>query len=129
MEKKKAELMRKEMEKERAEFYQAINRIVPKLKKEIEEKNTILISVKELAKGMGPKFEIKHPTTFYWGAKLCLWDNYIYVDPKRKDHEPALLMRMRTPDDKLFKESKDEGIGRDILNAMVHSKPPNKTEE
>lgn len=38
MEKKKAELIRKEVEMKKAEFYQAMEKIVPKLKKEIEEK-------------------------------------------------------------------------------------------
>lgn len=111
MEKKKVELMRKEMEKEKAEFYQAIDKIVPKLKKEIEEKNTILVKVKDLAKDMASKFEAKHPTSFYWGAKLCLWSNGIFVDPKRKDNEPAMLMRFRSPDDKMFKGSTEEEVG------------------
>jgi len=52
---------------------------------------------------MGPKFEAKHITIFYWGTKVCLWDNGIHVEPKRKDHEPTLLMRARTPEDKYFK--------------------------
>ncbi len=105
MEKEQADLIRKEVKKQRAEFCQAIEKVVSKLEKEIDKKNTILMSAKDLAKEMGPKFEAKQPTSFYWGAKLCLWDNGIHIEPKKKDHELTLLMRYRTPDDKLFKGS------------------------
>lgn len=91
------------MKKQYAEFCLAIEKVVPRLKKEIEEKNTISIPARDLAKEMGPKFQVKHPTIFYWGTKVCLWDNGIHVEPKRKDHEPTLLMRARTPEDKYFK--------------------------
>lgn len=128
MDKKQAELIRKEVERKKAEFCQSIEKIVPKLKKELEEKDTILISIKNLAKDMGPKFEIMLPKNFYLAAKLCLWDNGIYVEPSIKDHERALLMRNRTPEDKLFKKSEgseeQEGLARDILTVMIFGKPP-----
>ena len=122
MEKKQAELIRKEVEKHKEEFCLAIEKVVPKLKKEIEKKNTILMPVKDLEKEMGPKFETSNPTRFYWAAKFCLWDNGINVEPKKKNNEPSLLMRSRTPDDKLFKT--DEKVARDIMTVMVFGNPP-----
>lgn len=91
------------MKKKYAEFCLAIEKVVPRLKKEIEEKNTISIPARDIAKEMGPKFQAKHPISFYWGTKVCLWDYGIHVVPKTKDHEPTLLMRSRTPEDKYFK--------------------------
>lgn len=128
MDKKQAEFIRKEVERKKAEFCQSIEKIVPKLNKELEEKDTILISIKDLAKDMGSKFEIMLPKNFYLAAKLYLWDNDIYVEPNIKDHERALLMRNRTPDDKLFKKSDEseeqERLARDILTVMIFGKPP-----
>ena len=89
--------------KQFVEFCNAIEKVVPRLKKEIEEKKTISIPAKDLAKEMGPKFLAKHPTIFYWGTKVCLWDNGIHVEAKTKDHEPTFLIRSRTPKDKYFK--------------------------
>ena len=71
------DLIRKEVERKKAEFCQSIEKIVPKLKKELEEKDTILISIKDLAKDMGSKFEIMLPKNFYLATKLYLWDNGI----------------------------------------------------
>ena len=92
-----------QMKKQFAEFCNAIEKVVPRLKKEIEEKKTISIPAKDIAKEMGPKFQAKHPISFYWGTKVCLWDNGIHVIAKTKDDEPTLLMRARTPEDKFFK--------------------------
>ena len=92
-----------QLKKQFAEFCNAIEKVVPKLKKEIEEKNTISIPARDLAKEMGPKFQAKHPISFYMGTKICLWDSGIYVGAKTKDDEPTLLMRARTPEDKYFK--------------------------
>ena len=89
--------------KQFAEFCNEIEKVVPRLKKEIEEKNTISIPAKDLAKDMGQKFQEKHPIIFYWGMKVCLWDNGIHVEAKTKDHEPTFLIRSRTPKDKYFK--------------------------
>lgn len=129
MDKKQAELIRKEVERKKAEFCQSIEKIVPKLKKELEDKDTILISIKNLAKDMGPKFEIMLHKNFYLAAKLYLWDNGIYVEPSTKDHEHALLMRNRTPEDKLFKKSEgseeQEELAHDILTVMIFGTPPN----
>lgn len=89
-----------ETRKEREEqiiFCQSMKKVVPKLKKEIEKKETILIPVKDLAKEM--EFDIKDISWFYHRTKLCLRDSGIHAEPKRKDHKPALLMRTRTPED------------------------------
>jgi hypothetical protein len=89
--------------KQYAEFCNAIEKFVPRLKKEIDDKKTISIQARDLAKEMGPKFQEKHPISFYWGTKFCLWDSGIHVEAKTKDHEPILLMRARTPEDKYYK--------------------------
>jgi len=85
--------------REDQKFCQAMEKVIPKLKAEIEKNNTILIPVKDLAKDMEPKFEIKDITSFYFRTKRCLRANDIHVEPKTKDHEHTLLMRTRTPDD------------------------------
>ncbi len=72
MDKIQGEMIRKDIEKLKAEFTKAMEKIIPKLKKELEEKETILIPVKDLKKEMG-KFDI------IYAAKLCLWDNGIYI--------------------------------------------------
>lgn len=89
---------REQIEKQKS-FCQAMEKVAHKLKKEIEKKNTICIPVKDLAKDMEPKFEIKDITQFYFRTRQCLWDNGIHIEPKTKDHEHTLLMRTRTPDD------------------------------
>jgi hypothetical protein len=130
MDKIQGEMIRKEIEKLKAEFAKEMEKIIPKLKKELEEKETILIPVKDLKKEMG-KFGIMNDTRFFYAAKLCLWDNGIYIEGKKKEGESALLMRNRNPDDKFFKKSegeegeKEEKITRDILTIMTFGKPPN----
>ena len=126
MEKKEVEMIRKEIEKERSEFCGAIEKIVPKLKKELGETGTVLKTIQELKNEMGPKFEIMHLTRFYHGTRLCLFDNGIFVEPKKKDKEPALLMRIVSKYDKLFKGSKDEDqkMARDIMETMIYGRPP-----
>jgi hypothetical protein len=89
--------------KQYAEICDAIEKVVPRLKKEIDEKKMIYVNARDLAKEMGPKFQDKHPVNFYWGTKFCLWDSGIYVGAKTKDHEPILIMRARTQEDKFFK--------------------------
>ena len=91
-----------QMKRQFAEFCNAIEKFVPRLKKEINEKKTISISARDLAKEMGPKFQDKHPISFYIGTKVCSWDSGIHVGAKTKDDEPTLLMRYRTKEDKLF---------------------------
>ena len=93
-----------QMKRQFSEFCYEIEKFVPKLKKEIDEKNTIFISARDLAKEMGPKFQDKHPISFYLGTRVCLWDNGIYVGAKTKDNEPTLMMRYRTREDKLFEK-------------------------
>ncbi len=100
------ERFREIAKKNKEEFCRTIGRFVPELHKEIKEKNIITIPIKDLAKKMGPKYESKNPTSFYWATKLCLWDSNIYVEPRRKDHEKALLIRARTPEDKMPWENK-----------------------
>ena len=100
------EKFREISKQQREEFCNTIGKIVPELQKEIKEKNTITIPIKDLAKKMGPKYESRNPTSFYWAAKLCLWDKGIHIEPKRKDHEKALLIRTRTPEDKMPWEKK-----------------------
>jgi hypothetical protein len=80
-------------------FCNAMEKIIHKLKAEIEKKNTILIPAKDLAREMEPKFEIKSISRFYFLVKICLRANDIHVEPKTKDYEPALLMRARTQED------------------------------
>lgn len=126
MDKKEIDTIRKEIEKGKSEFCSAIDKIVPKLKKEIGETGTVLKTIHELKNEMGPKFETRHSTTFYHGARLCLFDNGIFVEPKKKDKEPALLMRIASKDDKLFKGSNDEDqkVARDIMETMIYGRPP-----
>jgi hypothetical protein len=101
---KKYMMSKGQMKKQFAEFCDAIEKFVPRLKKEIEEKKMIYIPARDLAKDMGPEFLDKHPVSFYNGTKFCLWNNGIYVGAKTKDHEPTLLMRYRTKEDKFFKK-------------------------
>lgn len=93
-----------QMKRQYAEFCDVIEKFVPRLKKEIDDEKTIFVKARNLAKEMGPQFQDKHPVSFYWGARLCLWDNGIYVGAKTKDHEPTLMMRYRTREDKLFEK-------------------------
>jgi hypothetical protein len=104
-----ARLIREEVERKKAEFSKGIAKVVPELKKRLEKKGTI------------SKFEIMPPQNFYYAAKLYLWDNGIYIETKTKDKEPALLMRNRNPDDKLFRTG-DEQLAHDVLT--VFGKPP-----
>lgn len=79
---------------------------VPSLKKEIEKKKEITMSDIGLAIRMGPEGivttsylvpEVRNPTSNYWTAKKCLWNNDIVVDR----HKSVIKMRARTPEDKL----------------------------
>lgn len=80
-------------------FCNAIEKIVPELQREIKEKDTITMSAKDLAEKIGmPR---KNDTSIYWGAKYCLFNKGIIVTSTKKDHDRALLLRSRTPDDKL----------------------------
>ena len=88
-----------ESEKRRLQYCNAIEKIAPQLQKDIKEKNTITMSKKDLAKKMGPEFETKYD--IYWGAKYCLFEKGIIVTATKRDHEPAIIMRSRTPDDML----------------------------
>lgn len=127
MNKEQAKLLREEIEKVRADFCDTLEKIIPRLKKEIEETGTIIVSVNELKSEMGRKYENMHITRFYYGAKLCLFDNGIYIEPKKKDDEPALAMRFLKEDDKLFNSAKgsiDEQIARDILTTMIYARNP-----
>lgn len=86
------------------EFCKAVEKVIPRLKAEIEKKNTILIPVKDLAKEMEPKFEIEDVSQFYFRTKICLRAHDIHVEPKTiyhmtQDHEHVLLMRSRTQED------------------------------
>lgn len=92
-----------QMKEKFAEFCNVIEKVAPRLKKEIDEKGTIFVPARDLAKEMGPKFQDKHPAIFYWGTKVCLWDKGIYVGAKTKDNEPTLMMRLRTQEDKYYK--------------------------
>lgn len=92
-----------QMKRQFADFCNVIEKFVPRLKKEIDEKEMIYIPARDLAKDMGPKFQDKHPVSFYMGTKFCLWDNGIYAGAKTKDHKPTLIMRSRTPEDKFYK--------------------------
>lgn len=104
--------------KNREEFCSDLKKIVPKLKKEIEEKNTISMSPKDLIGKMGLinrlKYRSKHTTSIYWNSKYCLWNEGIYVNIRKKDHEKELQMRTRTPKDvlpetlKMYYERKEE---------------------
>ena len=129
MNKEQAKLLREEIEKERAEFCDTLEKIIPRLKTEIEETGTIIVSVEELKREMGRKYELMHITRFYYSAKLCLFDNGIYIEPKMKSAEPTLVMRFIKEDDKLFNSEKgsyDEKIARDILETMIYAKNPKK---
>lgn len=104
--------------KNRKEFCSDLKKIVPKLKKEIEEKNTISMSPKDLIGKMGLinrlKYRSKHTTSIYWNLKYCLWNEGIYVGIRKKDHEKELQMRTRTSKDvlpttlKMYYERKEE---------------------
>ncbi len=129
MNKKQANILREEIEKERTEFCDALEKIIPRLKKEIEKTGTIIVSVEELKREMGIKYELMHITRFYYGAKLCLFDNDMFIEPKMKNAEPSLVMRFIKEDDKLFNSEKgsyDEKIARDILETMIYAKNPKK---
>lgn len=100
------------------EFCNDLKKIVPKLKKEIEEKNTISMSPKDLIGKMGPIYRLKYrsrsTTGIYWNSKYCLWNEGIQVDIRKKDHEKELQMRTRIPEDvlpqtlKMYYERKEE---------------------
>lgn len=85
-------------EKKHREYCNAIDKIAPNLQNEINEKNTILMTMEDLAKKMGRKFKTK---SIYFGAKYCLFDKGIVINSIKKDHEHVVIMRSRTPDDKL----------------------------
>ena len=55
---KKYMMTKGQMKKQYADFCNTIEKFVPRLKKEIDEKKTISISARDLAKEMGPKFRI-----------------------------------------------------------------------
>ena len=99
------------IKKKREEFCSDLKKVVPKLKKEIEEKNTISMGPKDLIGKMGLiyrlKYRSKHPTSIYWNSKYCLWKEGIYVAIRKKDHEKELQMRARTPKDVLPQTLKD----------------------
>lgn len=80
---KKYMMTKGQMKRQFAEFCSAIEKFIPRFKKEIDEKEMIYIPARDLAKEMGPEFLDKHPVSFYMGTKLCLWDNGIYVGDKR----------------------------------------------
>ena len=86
-----------ERKKKLIEYCNAIEKIAPGLQKELREKNTITMSKKDLAKKMGPAFEKKYD--IYWGARYCLFNNGIIANAMKKDHEPTIVMRPKTPDD------------------------------
>lgn len=106
------------VKKRREGFCGDLKKIVPKLKKEIEEKNIISMSPKDLIGKMGLihklKYRSRSTTGIYWDSKYCLWNEGIYVNIKKKDHEKELQMRTRTPDDvlpetlKMYYERKEE---------------------
>ncbi len=87
--------------KKREKFFRDLKKIVPKLKKEIEEKNTISMSPKDLIGKMGLIYRLKYrsrsTTEIYWDSKYCLWKEGIYVDIRKKE----LQMRTRAPNDVL----------------------------
>ena len=93
-------------EQKREEFCHKIEKAIPKLKKEIADKNTILVKSENLGKKLGLGFSLfpRHPTAIYWDAKYCLWKEGIYVGSMKKDHKKIVLMRTRTSEDKLPKE-------------------------
>lgn len=86
--------------KRRLEFCNIIGKIVPELKKEIKDKNTISMTTEELVKKLGLPFESRHDELIYWRTRDCIFDKGIVVNSKR-DHELTLLMRNRTSKDKL----------------------------
>lgn len=89
------------LEERRIEFCNTVDKIVPELKKEIKEKNTISMTMEELSEkiGLSPLSRLSE-IGLYWRTKDCLFDKGIFVSTKR-DHELTLLMRSRTPKDKL----------------------------
>lgn len=72
-------------ERKRLLYCNAINRIAPKLQDKIRKKNTISMTMEDLAKKMGKKFETR---SVYFGAKYCLFDKGIVITSIKKDHEP-----------------------------------------
>lgn len=106
------------IKKRREGFCGDLKKIVPKLKKEIEEKNTISMSPKDLIGKMELMHRLKYrsrsTTGIYWDSKYCLWNEGIYVEIRKKDHEKELQMRTRTPGDvlpetlKMYYERKEE---------------------
>ncbi len=129
MNKEQLKLLREEIEKEETEFCDTLGKIIPRLKKEIEEIGTIIMPIEELKREMGIKYEHMHIRRFYYGAKLCLFDNDIYIEPKMKGTEPSLTMRFIKEDDILFhhaKNSSDEQIARAIMVTMIYAKNPKK---
>ena len=106
------------IKKKREEFCSDLKKVVPKLKKEIEEKNTISMGPKDLIGKMGLirrlKYRSRSTTGIYWDSKYCLWNEGIYVEIRKKDHEKELQMRTRTSKDvlpetlKMYYERKEE---------------------
>ncbi len=82
-----------------SETCSAIDKILPKIKEEIKEKNTVDMCEKWLAKQMGSTIEKEaRERTIYLETSYCLFNKGIYTTAKKYG---IISMRTRTPDDKL----------------------------
>jgi hypothetical protein len=113
-------------EQRREKVCRTMEKAVPKLKKEISEKNEILVTPEDLGKkvGLGSFLFPKHPTSVYWDAKYCLWKDGIFVGSIRKDHKSMTIIRARKPEDKLPEalKTKEEAI-KELTEYYQKKKP------
>lgn len=86
----------------REKICHGLEKIVPKLKKEISKKNEILVPLEGLGKKLGlGALSDRHPITIYWDVRYCLWKDGIYVGSTKKDHKKMIIIRGRKSDDEL----------------------------
>lgn len=81
-----------EFNKRRLKYCKAIEKIVPELKKELKEKETITMARKDFAKKVGPTYGS-------WSARYCLFGEGIIINDVEKIDEPVCIIRARTPED------------------------------
>lgn len=93
------------IKQKREKVCHTMERAIPKLKKEISEKNEILVAPEDLGKKLGLGFTLspRHPIAIYWDAKYCLWKDGIYVGTIKKDSKKLRIIRFIKPEDELPK--------------------------
>jgi transcription initiation factor IIE alpha subunit len=108
----------------REKVCRTMEKVVSKLKKEISEKNEILVTPEDLGKKLGLVSTLQHPIAIYHDAQYCLWKHGIYVKgfrPEKSLRIKTILIRTRKPDDEL---SKYLGIKEDEIRRLAKQLSP-----